>query len=389
MVGLSGNFQRVIRVSVTAQAKDPETLPIYTLSWISTASTDVDASVIPVIIFAKVSQGAMPVVGARVRAYITRPYSTNTAVEIDLKDNGQGADVQMGDGIYSRYFTLFTTTGRYAVKAQVWDEGSSYINNGFIASRQQKISGFYPPLWYERISPLTLTRLSPMDPLNGPDPCCGSSVPFDPSKATPTGPFLRTSAAGSFKVTKVPLSGDVAAPSRVLNLQVSPNNYTSLNLNWTAPGDDYDIGTVLGYEIRMSTNRNDLLEDTFNGTTNSTLLLGLNESMNMTEIIVEAGETAYFLVQLQRPIDEGTVYYFALRATDHALQQSKVSNIGLLFIDKVSPKPDDGLPSWAVALIVIGTLMIIALIGAIIYISDTFGLRSRNPATSSTPGSQF
>ncbi len=107
------------------------------------------------------------------RAYITTPNANEAAVELDLLDNGNNADVQAGDGTYSRYFTQFVATGRYAVKAQVehpvcvvlpfalhllltfsslssfwlthlfrpglrqvWDDGSSYINNGFITSRR-------------------------------------------------------------------------------------------------------------------------------------------------------------------------------------------------------------------------------------------------------------
>lgn len=37
-----------------------------------------------------------------------------------LLDNGQGADIQAGDGIYSRYMTRYSTSGRYSVKAQVY-----------------------------------------------------------------------------------------------------------------------------------------------------------------------------------------------------------------------------------------------------------------------------
>lgn len=53
------------------------------------------------------------------RAYITTPNTNEAAVELDLLDNGNNADVQAGDGTYSRYFTQFVATGRYAVKAQV------------------------------------------------------------------------------------------------------------------------------------------------------------------------------------------------------------------------------------------------------------------------------
>ena len=48
------------------------------------------------------------------------PVDTNIDIfELELFDNGVGADIQSGDGIYSRFVTSYPIIGRYSVKAQV------------------------------------------------------------------------------------------------------------------------------------------------------------------------------------------------------------------------------------------------------------------------------
>jgi hypothetical protein len=51
-----------------------------------------------------------------------------------LFDNGVFADTVADDGIYSRYFVAIPSAGRYTVMCQVWNSGSAYIDNGFIAN---------------------------------------------------------------------------------------------------------------------------------------------------------------------------------------------------------------------------------------------------------------
>lgn len=53
------------------------------------------------------------------RALVTPPMELEPSQVYVLLDNGQGADILAGDGIYSRYMTKYPTTGRYSVKAQV------------------------------------------------------------------------------------------------------------------------------------------------------------------------------------------------------------------------------------------------------------------------------
>ncbi|XP_050712109.1 calcium-activated chloride channel regulator 1-like isoform X8 [Eriocheir sinensis] len=341
-------------VTVTAQARDPETLPIFTESWMNTGVDYVNATHQPVIVYARVTQGSKPVVGAKVRAYITTPNANAAAVELDLLDNGNNADVQAGDGTYSRYFTQFVATGRYAVKAQVWDDGSSYINNGFITSRRSARRS--------RSAPLALARLAASEQLDVNEQCCGSVIPFNPDTATKTGEFTRTTAAGSFNVVELPVGGDAFPPARVLDLRTYVRDTTTLTLNWTAPGDDYDTGVVSGYEIRMSDNMTALTGDLSDNSTIS--LLDLETSSNMTELLKEAGKEVTLEVTLEEPLKQGSLYFVALQAVDDVGNKSPVSGLASLAAP-APPSVDDRLEGWAIALIVVGCVVgVVLLVGA-------------------------
>lgn len=60
------------------------------------------------------------------RAFIEVP--DGAAAVLELLDNGVFADTTSDDGIYSRYFTAPMAAGRYALKCEVWSEGSAYSN---------------------------------------------------------------------------------------------------------------------------------------------------------------------------------------------------------------------------------------------------------------------
>ena len=66
------------------------------------------------------------------RAYVEKPDLTIDTLE--LLDNGVFADSVADDGIYSRFYVTVNSTGRYSLQCQVWDDGSAYINDGFIAN---------------------------------------------------------------------------------------------------------------------------------------------------------------------------------------------------------------------------------------------------------------
>ncbi|XP_069958008.1 calcium-activated chloride channel regulator 4 isoform X1 [Cherax quadricarinatus] len=347
------------RVDVTAQARDSNTLPILTRAWLS-AQDNVNATATPIIIYAEVKQGNNPVVGARVRAEVTQPIATAQPVLVDLLDNGQAADNQAGDGVYSRYLTSYSTTGRYSVKAEVWDDGSSYINNGFIVSRQPARMPTHPASRAAR----AIISL----PLDGPSYCCGSVVPWDLASAQPTGAFTRTASAGSVQVIDVAAAGgDSLPPSRVTDLQATVTS-TTLNLTWTAPGDDYDAGTVSGYEVRMSVNRSSLLDASLYNT-NILVLLSYSDSSNMSELLLEAGHKVNLYLDNLEELQLDKVYYLALRALDDFNNTSPVSNLVTAMVPPASSPDTSGMPVWAIVVLVAVAFIVavVALVGYMVH----------------------
>ncbi|XP_027221462.2 calcium-activated chloride channel regulator 4A [Penaeus vannamei] len=332
-----------IHVSVTARGREPGNSPILSRAWLNVGPYGVDIPNNPVIVYAEVKQGNNPVVDARVRATITQPSEDLDAVELDLLDNGQGADTQAGDGVYSRYYTLYSGAGRYSVEVQVWDDGYAYVNNGYEKSKQQF--------------------------LKTPTYCCGSVVPASPDLGTPTGNFSRTVTVGSFQVLADPPAGDLLPPSRVTDLQASAAPL-SLDLTWTAPGDDLDAGTVAGYEVRLSRNRSHLEDDSFDARGNETLLT-LDESADMAELLLEAGQKVTLNLTLEDELERNRTYFVAIRAVDDVGLLSAASNpVVVVALESPPPVPPPVPPParpqlqpWAIALIVSGSLVAVALVG--------------------------
>ncbi|XP_042884903.1 calcium-activated chloride channel regulator 1-like [Penaeus japonicus] len=342
-VGLSGSSSNFISVTVAAKARTPSTDPIHTKAWASAGSGSVNAATNPVIIYAEVKQGNSPVVGARVKALISETSSTSAAEELELYDNGNAGDSQAGDGIYSRYLTKYSSTGRYSVKAQVWNDGSALINNGFTTSRRKK-----------RSHPAARNRRSvSAHPLDKTPYCCGSVVPLDLATATPTGNFTRVAPGGSFQVTTIPpASADTFGPARVTDLRMAIEN-GNLTLTWTATGDDIDSGVVSGYDIRLAHNTTYLHETTFdNSANNTTLLLTVADSGNLTHLLVEAGQEVTLNLTLKEEVKYDTPYLVALRAVDEAGNRSPVSNVASAIIQ--TPPPPADRKGLSLTLIVIG-----------------------------------
>ncbi|ROT66655.1 hypothetical protein C7M84_015309 [Penaeus vannamei] len=324
-VGLSGSTTNSISVSVSAKARTPNVEPIYTSAWASAGSGSVNAATNPVIIYAEVKQGNSPVVGARVKALISETSSAGAPIELELYDNGNGGDAQAGDGTYSGYLTTYSSVGRYSVKAQVWNDGSALVNNGFTTSRKKRSHPAARNIRSVSAHPLDKTPY-----------CCGSVVPLDPATATPTGNFTRVAPGGSFQVTVIP-TGDSFAPSRVTDLQMTLGK-TNLTLTWTATGDDFDTGIVTGYVIRLAHNVTYLHEVNFDNS-NTTILLSVADCANLTSLLVEAGQKVTLDLTLKEEVKTDTPYLVALRAVDDAGNESLVSNIAAALVPTPPPPP--------------------------------------------------
>lgn len=105
---------------------------------------------------------------------------------------------------------------------------------------------------------------------------------------------------------------DTTAPSAISDLVLSNPSSASIDLNWTAPGDDGNTGTATAYDIRYSTS---LIDDS-NWSAATQLsgeptpgIAGASESISVTGLAEE------------------TTYYFAIKAVDDAGNYSSLSNV--------------------------------------------------------------
>jgi calcium-activated chloride channel regulator 4 len=172
-------------------------------------------------IYSEITQGGNPVLAMKVVATIDRP-GENDRFELDLKDNGQGADNRRNDGVYSRYFTAYTNVGRYAFSIRASNPNGTAIVRAF------KTAGSW-----------------------------GGAPAFDENNIRPyikptfkdevvKGDISRTKAAEASKLQadtegkkKLTSGKDGIPPSAITDLKVMETSLETGNvtLAWTAPGD--------------------------------------------------------------------------------------------------------------------------------------------------------
>ncbi|XP_016004010.2 calcium-activated chloride channel regulator 1 [Rousettus aegyptiacus] len=306
---------QTLTLTVTSRASST-TLPPVTVTSKMTKDTVKFPS--PVVVYAKIHQGVLPILRASVTALIE---SVNgKTVTLELLDNGAGADATKDDGIYSRYFTAYDTNGRYSVK--VWALG------GVNVARQKKIpqqnGAMYIPGWIENGE----IKWNPPRPEINKDDLQGKQVCFS-----------RTSSGGSFVASNVPKAPipDLFPPCQITDLKAKVQGDKLINLTWTAPGDDYDHGRAYKYIIGISTNILDL-RDKFNESfqVNTTDLIP--KEANSEEVFVFKPESITF--------ENGTDLFIAIQAVDKVNLKSEISNIAQvsLFIPPQTP-PETPRPS--------------------------------------------
>ncbi|XP_053325133.1 calcium-activated chloride channel regulator 1-like [Spea bombifrons] len=295
---------QVIGITVNSRAADENMPPI-----VAEAYMNADASSYPnpMIVYAIVTQGLSPVLGATVTAIIEP--QTGAIQDLQLLDNGAGADILKNDGIYSKYFTSFSGNGRYNLKVRVES-----------TTQDSKLA-----------SPKSRALYLPGIVVNG-------TIQSNPPKPKPTfqnvtlGDFSRTTSGGAFIVTNVPAGPlpDIYKPDRITDLDalIQGNRVT---LSWTATGDDLDHGNASRYDLRMSLTAQELLNNFANAT-----------FVNISSITPQpAGSRETFTFEPENiTLKNGTIIYFALIAFDDSNQNSDVSNIAraVLYIPP-PPKP--------------------------------------------------
>ncbi|CAJ0940304.1 unnamed protein product [Ranitomeya imitator] len=249
----------------------------------------------PMIAYALVTQGLLPVTGVKVTAVIEP--DVGNLIYLDLLDNGAGADVVKNDGIYSKYFFSYTGNGRYSLKVRVEGKDGSEL----VAPTNRAL---YMPGYVENGTIV----------MNAPNP-----IENDTAVDANLGNFSRISSGGSFVVNNVPSgpSPDIFPPEKISDLKAKIEG-DRIVLSWTATGDDLDQGAASSYDLRMSTDPKELL-DSFN----TSLPVKIS---NLIPQVAGSSETFSFVPE-NVVIQNGTILYFALSATDKASQASPPSNI--------------------------------------------------------------
>ncbi|XP_038270241.2 calcium-activated chloride channel regulator 1-like [Dermochelys coriacea] len=296
----------------------------------------------PMVIYAEVSQGFLPVLGATVMATVEP--QTGSAVELKLLDDGSGADITKNDGIYSKYFTSFKGNGRYNLKVHIQGRNKT-VRLGRRQSRALYVPGYIENGEIK---------------MNAPRP----EVSDDEIQAK-LGSFSRVATGGSFVVENVPSGGttDVFPPCKIIDLEAQFEE-DKIHLSWTAPGNDLDVGQADRYIIKMSESLLDL-RNTFENAT----------SVNTSSLVPNpAGTKESFQFKSESvTIENGTIIYFAIRAIDNASLTSEVSNIAqaALFLPPKESLPNDDVINEGIKVSIIVLMVTGAVIAVLIVVSTT------------------
>ena len=148
-------------------------------------------------------------------------------------------DLVTGDGIYSLHLSRYPSfKGRYTIDVSVDDNE----NRAYVAKAKP-------------------------DPKKSDNPlatCCGSVVVLSQEQTQKTGIFRRTAKGPSITLDLDNASNmDILPPSKIGDLSLTPMSGKGGHLmaKWTAPGGDYNTGSVASYRFLYSTDLRDLLRE--------------------------------------------------------------------------------------------------------------------------------
>ncbi|XP_054837920.1 calcium-activated chloride channel regulator 1-like [Eublepharis macularius] len=287
---------QVISMTVTTRAASLTEPPVTVKSYLN---KDTNNYPNPMIIYAEVSQGFLPVTGANVTATVEP--ASGAAVELELYDTGSGADIRKNDGIYSRYFISFNGNGRYNIKVRVQGKDKT------VRRVRRYSQALYVPGYVE----------NGVIKMNTPRP----EVSEDEIQPD-LGNFSRIASGGSFVLSGAPSSSssppDLFPPCKITDLEAQLEDDEFL-LSWTAPGNDYDTGKAERYEIKMSENPLELRNATF------PLAISVNTS-GLTTDFAGVKQTFQFKPENFTKVN-GTAIYFAIRGIDDSNNVGEASNI--------------------------------------------------------------
>lgn len=115
---------------------------------------------------------------------------------------------------------------------------------------------------------------------------------------------------------------DTTAPAAVANLAASNASASTIDLAWTAPGDDASSGTATSYDIRYSTSN----------ITTGNWASATQVSGEPTPQVAGTNQTLTV-----SGLSSGTTYYFAIKTSDEVPNESNLSNITSLATGAAEP----------------------------------------------------
>ncbi|CAG2166360.1 unnamed protein product [Oppiella nova] len=296
----SYNRDIVVALTVTSDPKNPNNQPIRVNSYFGELEVRYPATAL---IYAEVMKGPNGIIGAKVLAIVERPDAED--VEVDLYDDGIGADITANDGIYTTAFTQFTQNGRNL-------------------------------------------SISPKSEFQITDFIATYGMPEDDIKSEPIHEFTRATETGAFKLKYFVPHIDNMPPGKVTDLQVITidGNKHIVELQWTAPGDDAFTGKARKIDLRVSLtpktfHKRELFEAN-KVIDESVLVAGSLEPREGHTIMRAKFQIPKILlrsVRRGRQVNESLKmsFYFSLRAIDDSNNIGEISNIASVHFGYVKP----------------------------------------------------
>ncbi|XP_028919307.1 calcium-activated chloride channel regulator 1-like [Ornithorhynchus anatinus] len=327
----SESSPQVLTMTVTSRAANSNVPPVTVTAHMNNDKNDPSK---PMVVYAEVSQGFLPVLQANVTAIIESEKGIVT--NLQLLDNGAGADVFKNDGIYSRYFKVNNGDGRYSLKVQAKAKKST----AKLSLRRQQGHALYIP-GYVKNGKVTVHPPRP-------------EIPESELQAKLES-FSRTASGGSFVATGTSVTQSFP-PCRVSDLEAKMED-NHIRLSWTAPGDEYDEGRAKEYIIRISQNIADL-RDQFDDA----------HQVNTTDLTPKDAHSleTYMFEPENITIENGTNIFIAIQTINQANLISDVSNIAQAakFVPPKDIPPgssNSGVSISTIVMAVVGSVVVICI----------------------------
>ncbi|XP_049513444.1 calcium-activated chloride channel regulator 1 [Dermacentor silvarum] len=356
-----------VHVRATSLARDPDQEPVLARAFLK--RTEV-TSAAEAAIYAEVTKGVHVVLYAKVTATVVQPRGQ---IEMELFDNGLGADVTANDGIYSAYFTQFEGTGRYSVSARVIGGNDSVIVKG------RQASGALPAS--QPSAPPTGGAPQPAD-------ADVSGIPLgdfvfvdeDIEQAEPrvllsekAPEFVRYAEGGSFRlaneIDQASLPPGSIQDLKVEDTFVDDNGTHVVVLSWTCPGGHMDSGNASRVELKGSTSLTELVRD-FDSA------LEVRDEMagggNVTSGAVGSRQRLRFFVpnELLSVARNQSLrdFYFAAKVWNDKGLHSSLSNVAAVTFERPPPleaTSAKGTPWWIIVVSVLATVLVVGMVAAV------------------------